>query len=71
MWVARDKDGQLTLFSEKPNRCTEAGWNNESWDIVSIDEFTDTMILNSNMFSDLTWDDEPVEVELVVKNKKN
>ena len=40
MWIARDKDGELTLFSNKPHRCTDAGWNNESWDVVSMDEFT-------------------------------
>ena len=68
MWVARDKDGQLTLYSDKPHRCMEVGWNNESWDIVSVDNpFTDMMVLNSNMFSDLTWEDEPIEVELVIK----
>ena len=67
MWIARDKDGELTLFSNKPHRCTDAGWNNESWDVVSMDEFTDTMILDSNMFPDLTWEDEPIEVELVIK----
>lgn len=69
MWIARDKDGQLTLFSNKPHRCKEVGWNNESWDVVSMDEFTDTMILNSNMFPDLTWEDEPIEVELISKQQ--
>ena len=58
MWIARDKDGELTLFSNKPHRYTEVWWN---------DEFNDTMILNQNMFPNLTWEDEPIEVELVIK----
>ena len=32
--------------------------------------FTDTMILDLNMFPDLTWEDEPIEVELVIKHKQ-
>lgn len=67
MWIARDKDGDLTLFSSKPHRCTDVGWNNESWDVSSMDDFTDVMILDPNMFPDLTWEDEPIEVELVTK----
>ena len=69
MWIARDKDGQLTLFTNKPHRCTDVGWDNESWDVVSMDEFTDTMILNPNLFPNLTWEDEPIEVELTLKKK--
>jgi len=69
MWIARDKDGQLTLFTNKPHRCTDVGWDNESWDVVSMDEFTDTMILNPNLFPNLTWEDEPIEVELALKKK--
>ena len=67
MWVARDKDGQLTLFSDKPHRCMEVGLKNESWDIVAMNAFTDMMVLNSDVFPDLTWEDEPIEVELVIK----
>lgn len=67
MWVARDKDGDLNLFSHKPHRCTDVGWDNESWDVVSEDNLIDFMLINPNMFPDLTWEDEPIEVELVVK----
>ena len=47
----------------------DVGWNNESWDVVSMNELTDTMILDSNMFPNLTWEDEPIEVELVSKQQ--
>jgi hypothetical protein len=69
MWIARDKDGQLTLFTNKPHRCTDVGWDNESWDVVSMDEFTDMMILNPTLFPNLTWKNEPIEVELTLKKK--
>lgn len=67
MWIARDKDGQLTLFTNKPHRCTAVGWDNESWDVESMDEFTDMMILNLDLFPNLTWEDEPIEIELTLK----
>ena len=69
MRMARDKDGELTLFSNKPHRCKEVGWDNESLDIVSMYEFTDMMILNPNMFPHLTWENEPIKVELTLKKK--
>ena len=64
MWVARDKDGELTLYKNKPYRCKLPGWNPESWDIG--DDYW--MELDPKLFSDLTWDDEAIEVELVRKN---
>lgn len=72
MWIARDKNGELTLFSNKPNRYTSIGKEpiNEYWDVVPVNKFTSAMILNSNMFPNLTWEDEPIEVELVIKQKK-
>lgn len=70
MWIARDKDRQLTLFTNKPYRCTDVGLDNESWGVVLMDEFTDTMILNPNLFPNLTWEDEPIEVELALKKKR-
>ena len=64
MWVARDKDGELTLYSNKPRRCEFIGWNHESWD--SGNDYW--IELDSKLFPDLTWDDEPIEVELVRKH---
>ena len=54
MWVARDKDGDLNLFSHKPHRCTDIGWDNESWDVVSEDNLIDFMLINPDMFPNLT-----------------
>lgn len=73
MWVARDKDGYLSLFTDKPpRRGKDIGFHSERWyyDTASISEFTDSMKLNPKLFPDLTWNDEPVEVELVIKKRK-
>lgn len=70
IWMARDKDGQLSLFTNKPpRRGKDMGFHSESWffDTRSIYKFTDRMKLNPKLFPDLTWDDEPIEVELVIK----
>ena len=64
MWVARDKDGELDLYLNKPNRCNYIGWTRENWD--SFDE--KWIELDSKLFPDLTLDDEPIEVEIVRKN---
>ena len=65
MWVARYKDGELDLYRNKPQRCDAIGWSHENWD--SYDEHW--IQLDSKLFPDLTWNDEPIEVELVRKNK--
>lgn len=66
-WVARD-DGErwhereLHLFTRnKPERRKLMGdWIGRP-----------SMTLDSNLFPDLTWDDDPQEVELIIKRKKN
>jgi len=70
MYVARDKDGKLGLFSLKPNRCKCIGWNNDCWDAPDEEEngvVPDFMEINSSLFPELTWEDEPIEVEIVSK----
>ena len=62
MWIARDKDGKLNLFTFlKPVRMDEDG----CW--VKADcpgELADSIRLADNLFTQLTWDDEPMEVGL-------
>lgn len=61
MWVARDKDGTLCLFYyEKPKRTTR------SW----IDSCEKYIIMDKRKFSDLKWEDEPIEVELIKKSNE-
>ena len=56
-WVARDKDGQLGVYDILPirgNTCWYPQVRFENW------------VLPENAFPDLKWEDEPIEVELIV-----
>lgn len=60
-WIARDFDGSLYHYSEKPLRDE----NNDQWATpnseVSYGE------LPPKMFPEITWDDEPRKVEISIK----
>lgn len=67
-WVVRDREIDTKLFSsdlflgfEKPTRIEEWGKWADMGDYIELD---------SNLFPDLTWDDDPIEVELIIKRKK-
>lgn len=57
--VARDESGQLWLFSSKPVRY------NGFW----ASENTEFMKLPNDFFPELTWDDEPREVKLIISHQ--
>lgn len=61
MYVARDKNKDLWLFIDKPKRSQ----NNDWWRTSSLDE--DCLEIDGDLFHDLRWEDEPIEVELVRK----
>ena len=55
LWVARDGNGKLYLYNENPKY-----YNNlEAWFVGGI-----CSKLDNNFFPNLTWKDEPIEVEL-------
>lgn len=66
-WVARDGSGPndlgLRVYSVKPkrmkNRCEWNGHGEMSY------------LIDCRLFTDLTWESEPIEVELIIKRKKN
>ena len=63
-YVARDLDGTLRFCYHKPRRENEiekTWWGSCDAD---FDIYDDTL---DSLFKDLTWDDEPVEVELTIK----
>ena len=64
-WVARDDDGDLFFYNDKPRR-EKAVWDEPQYWIGKTQ--TD---LDPNLFPDLTWDSEPEEVEIILKRKKN
>lgn len=73
-WIARSKFiqwtssgpvfdgvGALTFYKSKPIK-RKYDWENPG----SSGEY---LILDKNMFPDLKWEDEPIEVEMVIKTK--
>ena len=54
LWVARDKNGFLFVYEDKPTRCD----NQKEW----ICWFFSSM--KNSYFPELKWEDEPIEVEL-------
>ena len=54
LWVARDKNGFLFAYEDKPTRCD----NQKEW----IGRFSNS--IKNSYFTNLTWKDEPIEVEL-------
>lgn len=64
-WVARDKNGNTFLYKHKPNRI----YNNESQQWGG--ELVYDSPLPYELFPDFTWYDDPIEVEIIIKRKKN
>lgn len=60
MWIARDKNNDLCLYKEKPSR----NENDSQWFIAG----GYYLILQENLFPELKWEDEPIEVNLYSKN---
>ena len=54
LWVARDKNGFLIAYEDKPARCD----NQKEW----IGRFLSSM--KNSYFHNITWEDEPIEIEL-------
>ena len=64
-YVARDKDGQLCVFyGDKPQR----GGCNRWWHPEHC-PVGDWMNIPEEMFPELKWEDEPIEVELIFERK--
>ena len=56
-WVARDKSMDLFFYYiDKPERKIDC-WGQEGL----------TTILDPNMFPEITWESEPIEVELIIR----
>lgn len=58
-WIARDEDGDLVFFDEKPYR------DGEIWNARFSASF---MCLDNSLLShSIEWGDEPVKVEITLK----
>lgn len=68
MYVARDKDERLWLFIDKPIRSQKNGW----WEVDTQNSLLrddDCMEIDGDLFLELRWEDEPLEVELRADDK--
>lgn len=54
-WVARDRDGEIYLYEDKPVQCSD------EWAGRLHSEFD---------FQKLRWPSDPIEVEIIIKRKK-
>lgn len=62
-WVARDVDGLLFFYSNKPKRYFIGEYSH--WKGIVINS------IPKQLFPDLTWESEPQECEIIIKRKKN
>ena len=58
MWIARNKNGKLCLYNEKPIKLAQGFWKN-------IDK---SFELDENLFPEITWDKGAVEVDIIPKS---
>ncbi len=59
-WVARDEDGTLEFYDSKPQRIEDMEfWNSETSMFCTS--------LPKDMLPSLRWEDEPIEVEIIIK----
>lgn len=69
-WVCRDKkDNALNLHAEEPYR-TQSGYQKGDEPDWWESDCASFLPLDNNLFPDLTWESEPLEVELIIKRKK-
>lgn len=58
-WVARDEDGSLYMYTDKPEKISD-NWYAEKVGYVKIDD---------SLFSEVKWEDEePKKIELSIRN---
>ena len=58
MWIARDKNGALHLFEEKPSLRYQRWWGKTTIYECQID---------TSLYPEVTFENSPMEVELVLK----
>lgn len=58
VWVARDKDGELWLYNNKPVKTDFAG-------IFHNGAFGDGMPIDNRIYPEITYDNSPVKIKLL------
>lgn len=59
MYIARDKNSDLYLFNERPQRGKECWWAPSGVDGTYLQ-------LDKTLYPDVSWDTEPLEVKITV-----
>lgn len=67
-WVCRDKYWQKDIFPSDLFLAMEKPQRNEEWKAWT--DMGANIPLNTELFPDLTWSDEPQECEIIIKRKK-
>jgi hypothetical protein len=62
MYLARDKNDDLFLFYERPRRGNECWWAESGVDGTYLK-------INKSLYPEVTWDSEPLPVELAVQSE--
>lgn len=61
-WLARDKDGDLTLFTHRPYFNESPGFI-PGWDVNSKDDWIESMKLDPCLYPEITYENSPVEIK--------
>ena len=70
MWLARDKDGTLCLYENKPNKCTDFFLNTPGNlfcvenNVVDVNYYDGSIKLNDSYFPEVTFEDSPHELKI-------
>ena len=67
-YVARDKNGVLLLYFGKPYRTNSVFYTEKSQSLPFTGAYISNFGLSENDFSNLKWEDEPVEVFVNMEN---
>lgn len=60
MYLARDQNGDLYLFYERPRRGNECWWAESGVDGTYLK-------LDKSLYPEVTWDSEPLPADLVIR----
>ena len=67
-WVCKERDGELLISSDKPIKRTV-----DDGTVAGSIDWTSRGLINTAIYSafpSLTWQDDPIEVEITIKPKK-
>ena len=67
-YVARDKNGELSLYLTKPVRHSSRFCSSIYGQVIALEQYFENFNLKVENFKDLKWEDEPVEVFVSIKS---